>query len=129
MDDLLAAGERMAEGRFQQMKLVREVGGRIIDFLAQIEDFQKMLWEKRKFVTETHYCVTLTRSGRSEFYPDIAARTTPQWAEWRGAVRRGRLRPRREVPGKQPHAGARHQAFRQPTSPTGCWRHSTTSTP
>jgi hypothetical protein len=29
------------------------------DIAAQIENFQKMLWEKRKFITETQYCITV----------------------------------------------------------------------
>ncbi len=35
------------------MRLVKKVGNHIIEFLAQIEEFQRMLWEKRKFVTES----------------------------------------------------------------------------
>ena len=81
LDNLAVAGQDMAEGWFQQMRLTKAVGGRIIDFLAQIEDFQKMLWEKRKFVTETQYCITLGNIA-PEFYPEIAA-TEAQWDEWR----------------------------------------------
>ena len=80
LDNLTAAGEDMAEGWFQQMRLTKAVGGKIIDFLAQIEDFQKLLWEKRKFFTETHYCIILS-SIASEFYPSIAANEA-QWSEW-----------------------------------------------
>ena len=58
LDNLAVAGQDMAEGWFQQMRLTKAVGGKIIDFLAQIEDYQKKLWEKRKFVTETQYCIT-----------------------------------------------------------------------
>ena len=82
LDDLAASGELVGEGWFQLMDLVRSVGGRIIDFLAQIEGFQKMLWEKRKFVTETNYCVAM-RCVPPEFHAEIAA-NEPQWAEWRG---------------------------------------------
>jgi adenine-specific DNA-methyltransferase len=53
LDEMEAAGEHLAEGWFQLMRLIKRIGLRIIEFLAQIEDFQKMLWEKRKFVTET----------------------------------------------------------------------------
>ena len=49
----------MADGWFQTLRLVKEVGGKIIGFLVQIEDFQKTLYEKRKFITETQYCITL----------------------------------------------------------------------
>ena len=40
---------------------VRELGTAIIDFLAQVEDFQKRLWEKKKFVIKTDYVITLNR--------------------------------------------------------------------
>ena len=81
LDNLAVAGQDMAEGWFQQMRLTKAVGSKIIDFLAQIEDFQKMLWEKRQFVTETQYCITLG-SIAPEFYPEIAGNEA-QWDEWR----------------------------------------------
>jgi adenine-specific DNA-methyltransferase len=59
LDTLHVGGEERAEGWFQMMRLLRSIGGRIITFLGQIEDFQKMLWEKRKFVVETNYIVTV----------------------------------------------------------------------
>src|SRR5699024_7169954 len=34
---------------------------KVITFLSQIEDFQKKLFEKKKFVVDTHYCVTLDK--------------------------------------------------------------------
>ena len=81
LDDLAAAGEFVGEGWFQLMELMRSVGGQIIDFLAQIEGFQKMLWEKRKFVTETNYCVAM-RCVPPELHAEVAGNET-QWAEWR----------------------------------------------
>ncbi len=79
--NLEAAGEQAAEGWFQQLRLTKKIGGQIIDFLAQIEGFQKMLWEKRKFITETNYCIAL-RCIPKIFHEEIAANET-QWAEWR----------------------------------------------
>ena len=81
LNNLAAAGQDAAEGWFQQLRLIKTVGGKIIDFLAQIEDFQKTLWEKRKFVTETQYCITLGNID-SDFYPDIISNEA-QWTEWR----------------------------------------------
>jgi len=81
LDEMENAGENHAEGWFQMMRAIKTVGGRIIDFLDQIECFQKMLWEKRKFITETQYCITVGNIDES-FYPDIAA-CEPQWAEWK----------------------------------------------
>ena len=81
LDEITTAGEEVGEGWFQLMQTIKAVGGRIIEFLDQIESFQKMLWEKRKFITETWYCITVGAIDRS-FYPDIAA-CDPQWAEWK----------------------------------------------
>ena len=80
LDDITNAGQDMAESWFQQMRLIKAVGCQIIDFLAQIEGFQKRLWEKRKFVTETQYCITLSNIDPS-FYPDISGNAA-QWDEW-----------------------------------------------
>ena len=81
LDDLSAAGEQAAEGWFQLMRLVKSIGGQIIDFLAQIEGFQKLLWEKRKFVTEANYCIAV-RCVPTGFHAEIAANEA-QWVEWR----------------------------------------------
>lgn len=81
VDDLLGGGEFRAGGWFQVVKTMKDVGARIIGFLDQIESFQKMLWEKRKFVTETQYCITVGNIGE-DFYPEIAA-CDAQWAEWK----------------------------------------------
>ena len=80
LDHVDRAGESNAGGWFQKMRLVKSVGGDIIDFLAQIEDFQKMLWEKRKFVTETNYCISV-RCIDPKFY-DTIANNNEQWEEW-----------------------------------------------
>ena len=81
LDNLATAGQDIAEGWFQRMRLTKAVGSQIIDFLAQIEDFQKTLWEKRKFVIETQYCIALG-SVAPEFYGEISENDA-QWEEWR----------------------------------------------
>ena len=63
-----------------RMAAIRNVGNKIIDFLAQLEDFQKQIWLKKKFVVSTHYCITLDRVP-DRFYADIAA-NTDQLNEW-----------------------------------------------
>jgi len=80
LDELEAAGEHLAEGWFQLMRLIKRIGNHIIDLLAQIENFQKMLWEKKKFVTETFYCITVGNIPET-FYPEIAENEA-QWQEW-----------------------------------------------
>ena len=63
-----------------QIKTIKRVGSKIIDFLAQLEDFQKQLWLKKKFVLETKYCVTLDKVPES-LYADIA-KNKAQRNEW-----------------------------------------------
>jgi adenine-specific DNA-methyltransferase len=41
--------------------VIREVALEIIDFVSEFEAFQKRLFEKKKFVVESHYCITLDR--------------------------------------------------------------------
>jgi len=81
LDELEAAGETRSAGWFQLLRVIKSIGGRIIEFLAQIEDFQKMLFEKRKFVTDTQYFVTVGNVPE-DFYGDIASNDA-QWAEWK----------------------------------------------
>ena len=63
-----------------QIKAIKNVGNKIIDFLAQLEDFQKQLWLKKKFVLETQYCVTLDKVPES-LYAEIA-KNKAQHDEW-----------------------------------------------
>lgn len=44
-----------------KIEVIRSLGEKIIAFLAQLENFQKKLWLKKKFVTEANYCITLDR--------------------------------------------------------------------
>ncbi len=81
LDDLELAGEQLASDWFLQMRLIKKIGSQIIEFLAQIEEFQKMLWEKRKFVTETFYIITVGNIPE-EFYKEIA-QNEQQWQAWK----------------------------------------------
>src|SRR5690606_32374084 len=80
LEEMEAAGEGLAESWFQLMRLIKRIGLIIIEFLAQIEDFQKMLWEKKKFITETFYVVAVGNIAET-CYPAIAE-NAPQWEEW-----------------------------------------------
>lgn len=62
-------------------KVIKSIGHKVIAFLEQLENFQKKLWLKKKFVVETGYCVTLDRVPE-ELYPVIIA-NTPQIEEWK----------------------------------------------
>lgn len=61
LDADILENDKFLDKHITRAKTVREIGESIIDFLAQIEDFQKKLWEKKKFVLKTEYVITLDR--------------------------------------------------------------------
>ena len=68
------------ESQLNIIKAIKLVGEKIIRLLAQLEDFQKKLWLKKKFVVQSDYCITLDRVPR-ELYPEILANDR-QREEW-----------------------------------------------
>lgn len=81
LDDVQHA-EKFAdiEKNLRLIQTLRAIALDLVTFLAQLEDFQKKLWLKKKFVVATHYCVTLDRVPES-LYPVIAA-NPEQWEQW-----------------------------------------------
>ena len=61
LDDIDTTDEKRADSYLAKVRAIKRVGKIIIDFLAQIEDFQKKLWLKKKFVVDTNWCITLDR--------------------------------------------------------------------
>jgi len=80
LDDIESADAPRVEQYLGKIKALRRIAHQLIAFLAQLEDFQKKLWLKKKFVTETQYCITLDRVPES-LYPAIAANDA-QREEW-----------------------------------------------
>lgn len=80
LDDIESDTAPRVEQYLSKIKVVRRIAGKIIDFLAQLEEFQKKLWLKRKFVVEAQYCITLDRIPE-EFYSEIAGNDA-QREEW-----------------------------------------------
>jgi len=62
------------------VKAIKQVGQKIIQMLAQLENFQKKLWLKKKFVVQSDYCITLDRVPE-KLYPEIIA-NDEQRKEW-----------------------------------------------
>ncbi|MEN3044917.1 MAG: site-specific DNA-methyltransferase, partial [Candidatus Hydrothermales bacterium] len=72
--------EKLLDKHITRAKVVRDIGGIIIDFLSQIEEFQKRLWEKKKFVIKTEYVITTDRVPE-DFYDEIW-KNKEQKKEW-----------------------------------------------
>ena len=80
LDDLERGDAARLDRALARVRATRHVGRKIIDFLAQLEDFQKGLWLKKKFVLETNWCVTLDRVPEA-LCPEITANAA-QCREW-----------------------------------------------
>ena len=80
LDDVETESAPRVEQYLSKIKVIRKIAGKIIDFLAQLEDFQKKLWLKKKFVVETRYCITVG-SIPEAFYAEIA-KNEAQREEW-----------------------------------------------
>ncbi|MEM7656681.1 MAG: DNA methyltransferase, partial [Bacteroidota bacterium] len=72
LDDITSRDERYFLGQIALMKAIKSIGSKLITFLAQLENFQKKLWLKKKFITQAEYCLTLDHVPE-ELYPEILA--------------------------------------------------------
>ena len=80
LDDIENAEAPAVESYLAKIKVLRKIAGKLIDFLAQLEDFQKKLWLKKKFIIETNYCITIDRVPE-ELFAEVAA-CDAQCEEW-----------------------------------------------
>jgi len=53
LDDIINSNEKI--------KIIKDISLKIIEFLSQIEDFEKKLWEKKKFIYNVNYVITLDK--------------------------------------------------------------------
>lgn len=80
LDDVVSADADKLGEMLQQIKAIRQVAELVISFLAQLENFQRKLWLKKKFVVKSDYCFTLDRLPES-LYP-VIAENAAQRQEW-----------------------------------------------
>ena len=80
IDDINARSTEEFVAHLTEIKAIKAVGNSLIQFLAQLENFQKRLWLKKKMVVQADYCITLDRVPE-ELYADICANDR-QREEW-----------------------------------------------
>lgn len=74
------------EIRLRQLQAIKEIAFKIIDFIAQFEDELARVWNKPRFVLNSHYVLTLDKItdpallGKILAHPNFPA----QQQEWRG---------------------------------------------
>lgn len=69
--------------RLRMVKVFRRLAGQMIEFLAQIEDAQKRLFEKKKFITETSWLIPI-QNVPERLWPDVVKNKAQlrQWKDW-----------------------------------------------
>lgn len=80
IDDLDEQDEKKIIQSIGKIKVLKHIAQKIISFLTQLEEFQKKMWLKKKFVVDCGYCVTLDRVPE-ELYEEIA-KNDAQRQEW-----------------------------------------------
>lgn len=80
IDDLNTRDEQEFLKQLSKIKAIKKIGEKIITFLAQLENFQKKLWLKKKMVVECNYCITLDRVPK-DLYAEIL-NNQAQIQEW-----------------------------------------------
>lgn len=81
LDDIQDAGAFAdIEKSLRMIQCLRSIALELVEFLEQLENFQKKLWLKKKFVVSSEYCITLDRVPEL-MYPAITANPS-QWAQW-----------------------------------------------
>jgi adenine-specific DNA-methyltransferase len=95
LDDIEDSTATKAEEYLSKIRAIRRCALPVIRMVAQLEEFQKKLWLKKKFVVETRYCLTLDRVPET-LYADIC-KCDAQWEEWDDLVALSELKPKRSV--------------------------------
>lgn len=80
IDDIDARTTESFLAHLTVIKAIKNVGGKIIEFLSSLENFQKRLWLKKKMVVSADYCITLDRVPE-KLYAEICANEA-QREEW-----------------------------------------------
>ncbi len=100
LDDIESDSAPRVEQYLAKVRALRRIAHKIIRFLEQMENFQKKLWLKKKFVVETNWCVTLDRVPE-DLYPAICENDA-QRREWM------RLFAIDEITAQEVQAGQQH---------------------
>lgn len=78
---------QFTEVRIQQLQAIRQIANKIIDFIARFEDELVKVWNKPRFVLNSHYIITLDRlvdAAPSLVYRLFEHRgMAEQFTEWR----------------------------------------------
>ena len=86
LDDVENESSPKVESYLARIKATRRIAHKLIDFLAQLENFQKRLWLKKKFILETQWLFTLNRIPE-ELYTEVCEAIQSPVRTWVGTLR------------------------------------------
>ena len=72
LDNFIGGAQEDIIARLAKVRALKAIADKIIKFLTGLEEFQKKLWLKKKFVVAADWCMTLDFVDE-EFYPEIVA--------------------------------------------------------
>jgi len=76
------------EKRIKQLKVLKEIAYKIIDFIAQFEDEVLKIWKKPKFVLNSNYVITLDRIANKNGGIDVIKKIVERLKEHEEEFRR-----------------------------------------
>lgn len=86
LDDVESEAALKVESYLARIKATRRIAHKLIDFLAQLENFQKRLWLKKKFVLDSQWLISMDRVPE-DLYEEICEAAEKPVRTWVGAVR------------------------------------------
>lgn len=86
LDDVESETAPKVESYLARIKATRRIAHKLIDFLAQLENFQKRLWLKKKFVLDSQWLISMDRVP-ADLYEEICEAVEKPVRTWVGAVR------------------------------------------
>ncbi len=86
LDDIESETTPKVESYLARIKATRRIAHKLIEFLAQLENFQKRLWLKKKFVLDAQWLISIGRLPES-MYREVCEAIEKPVRTWSGAAR------------------------------------------
>ena len=80
LDDIDDVAFSVTEQHLRKIKIIRAISKKIIRMLAQLEEFQKKIWRKKKFVVNCGYCISICKLPEKLMNKVMASDS--QWGYW-----------------------------------------------
>ncbi|MGO2054131.1 MAG: site-specific DNA-methyltransferase [Halomonas sp.] len=82
LDDIDDADVLIVEQQLKKIQVLRQLAKKVITFLAQLENFQKKLWLKKKFVKDANYCISLNQLDKNDALLGYILKNSAQRKLW-----------------------------------------------